>query len=362
MFKPIWKAVFFSLGTLVLAGCVSSHPQPLGNLPPAADPRLVGERICTNLLARGIAKNNSGFIIYPEVCAGFGALRFAQAAGDRDLTQKLIQRYQFILTPTGAVAISHMRHVDFHVFGVLPLQLYRASGDARYRELGLAMADDQWVNPRPDGLCEETRFWVDDCFMIGALQTSAYRITHDAKYADRVALQLAAYLDKLQQPNGLFFHADVSPHYWGRGNGWFAVALAEVLSVLPPDHPRYARLMAGYRQMMASLKQYQAPSGLWHQLLDNPSAWDETSGSAMFTYGMIIGVKHGWLDESYAAAARRAWIGLCDKLDARAGLQDVCVGTNQKDDAQFYLDRPRKTGDLHGQSPMLWCAGALLTR
>jgi len=39
-----------------------------------------------------------------------------------------------------------------------------------------------------------------------------------------------------------------APYYWGRGNGWFAVALAEVLGSLPPDHPKYARLMDGYRK------------------------------------------------------------------------------------------------------------------
>jgi len=177
------------------------------------------------------------------VCAAFGALRFADAAGDGALQQKLIERYAFILTPEGSKTVSTNRHVDFHVFGVLPLEIYLVSGDERYRDFGLRMADDQWVNPRPDGLCEETRWWVDDCFMIGSLQIQAYRAMHDAKYADHVATELAAYLDKLQQPNGLFFHADVSHHFWGRGNGWFAAALAEVLSSLPSDHPKYARLM-----------------------------------------------------------------------------------------------------------------------
>jgi rhamnogalacturonyl hydrolase YesR len=287
-------------------------------------------------------------------------LRFAQAAGDSALQQKLIDRYAFILTPESARVVSTNRHVDFHVFGALPLQIYLVSGDERYKEFGLRMADDQWVNPRPDGLCEETRWWVDDCFMIGALQTSAYRATHEAKYADRVATELAAYLDKLQQPNGLFHHADVAPHFWGRGNGWFAVALADVLSVLPPEHPKYARLMTGYKTMMASLKKYQSPSGLWRQLVDKEAAWDETSCTGMFTYAMIVGVKHGWLDASYGDVARRGWIGLCSKLDENGALRDVCVGTNQKDDEAFYLARPRATGDLHGQSPMLWCAWALL--
>lgn len=336
-------------------------PAAFQNLPTEADPRIVGKKISENLLTRKIYFNKAGFIVYPEVCAGFGAIRFARTAGERELQNRLVQRYEFILTPEGGKSISQQRHVDFHVFGILPLEIYFANGDKRYREFGLQFADAQWLNPRPDGLCDVTRWWVDDCFMIGSLQIQAYRATGEAKYADRLGLELAAYLDKLQRPNGLFYHADVAPHFWGRGNGWFAAAFAEVLVSLPPEHPKYARLLAGYRTMMASLKDHQAPSGLWRQLVDNPQSWDETSGSAMFTYAMILGVKHGWLDAAeYGPVARRAWIALCGQVDSDGLLKEVCVGTNQKDDVQFYLDRPRVAGDLHGQAPMLWCAWALL--
>ena len=365
MHKFILRAAVIALGAVLFSGCATAKPSAAGaafqNLPTNCEPKIVGEQVCANFLPRKIYRNSDGYIVYPEVCAAFGALRFAAAAGDAPLEQKLISRYEFILTPEGRKSISTNRHVDFHVFGVLPLEIYLLNGDARYRDLGLHMADDQWANPRPDGLAQETRWWVDDCFMIGSLQIQAYRATHDAKYADQVATELAAYLDKLQQTNGLFYHADVSPHFWGRGNGWFAAALAEVLQSLPPDHPKYARLMAGYKTMMASLKRYQAPSGLWRQLVDNEQAWDETSCTGMFTYALIVGVKHGWLDAAeYGPVARRGWIGLCGKIDETGAVHDVCEGTNQKDDTQYYLDRQRKTGDLHGQAPVLWCAWALL--
>lgn len=364
---PLVRSIALILASIFLSSCGTAQHTTvtfpsLRDFPANADPTAVGKLACSNFLARSIYYNKEKKIVYPEVCAGMGAVRFAQAAGDDAMLKQLIVRYEFILTPEGAASVSTNRHVDFHVFGALPLQIYFADGDKRFRDFGLKMADDQWLEPRADGLCAETRWWVDDCFMIGSLQIRAYRATKEQKYADRVATELAAYLDKLQQPNGLFFHADVSPHFWGRGNGWFAAALAEVLSSLPPEHPKYARLLAGYRTMMASLKKYQSPSGLWRQLVDKEQAWDETSCTGMFTYAMILGVKHGWLDDSYGEVARRGWIGLCSKLDENGSLRDVCVGTNQKDDMQFYLDRPRATGDLHGQAPLLWCASALLEK
>jgi unsaturated rhamnogalacturonyl hydrolase len=364
MHKSILRAVVLSLGTVLIAGCASTQNDSartaFKHLPADCNPRAVGELVSSNLLQRPIYKIN-GKIVYPEVCMGFGALRFAAAAHDKVLEQKLIDRYAFIVTPAGQESISSERHVDFHVFGSLPLEIYLLTGDTNYLALGLQKADDQWADPLSDGIARESRFWVDDTFMIGILQIQAYRATHDPKYADRVATELAIYLDKLQQPNGLFFHADVSHHYWGRGDGWVAVALAEVLSSLPHHNPHYARLMEGYQKMMAALKTYQAPDGLWHQLVDDPQAWDETSCTGMFTYALIIGVQHGWLDAAeYGPVARRGWIGLCGKINPDGNVRDVCVGTNQKDSTQYYLDRPRVTGDPHGEAPVLWCAWALL--
>ena len=365
MHKSFFRIAVLALSVLVAAGCASAKKDPgpvaFQNWPAKANPKAVGELVSENLLKRPIYYNADGYIVYPEVCMGFGALRFAAAADDKVLLKKLIDRYAFINTPEASKVISGSNHVDFHMFGALPLEIYLLNGDRTYLALGLDMADDQWKDPLPDGTARESRYWVDDCFMVGILQIQAYRATHDPKYADRAATELAAYLDKLQQPNGLFFHADVSHHYWGRGNGWFAVALAEVLSSLPPNHPKFARLMNGYTRMMAALELYQSPSGLWRQLVDDPQAWDESSSTGMFTYALIVGVRLGWLDaKEYGPVARRGWIGLCSQINPDGKVREVCIGTNQKDDKQYYLDRPRVAGDPHGQAPILWCAWALL--
>ena len=84
-------------------------------------------------------------------------------------------------------------------------------------------------------------------------------------------------------------------------------------------------------------------------------------GHRQLTFALITGVKQGWLDAAtYGPAARRGWLALVAGLDADARLADVCEGTNKKNDYQYYLDRKRRVGDLHGQAPVLWCASALL--
>jgi rhamnogalacturonyl hydrolase YesR len=100
---------------------------------------------------------------------------------------------------------------------------------------------------------------------------------------------------------------------------------------------------------------------MWRQLIDHPESWAETSSTGMFAFAMVTGVKQGWLDKkTYGEAARKAWLGLVKYIDAQGDVSNVCAGTNKKNDLQYYLDRPRNTGDLHGQAPILWTATALL--
>jgi rhamnogalacturonyl hydrolase YesR len=263
--------------------------------------------------------------------------------------------------------------VDYYVFGALPLEIYKRKKEIRYRELGMKYADGQWTLPADatqtqknwhnDGYSWQTRLWIDDMFMITALQANAWLTAGDEKYIDRTAREMVLYLDRLQRDNGLFFHAASAPFYWGRGNGWFAVGMAEILRMLPDDE-RYStyreKIMEGYKKMMAGLLRYQIYDGMWGQLIDNMSSWRETSGTAMFTYAMITGVKNGWLDrEKYGTAARKAWLALLTWLDDDYNLRNVCEGTGERNDYQYYLDRRRFTGDLHGQAALLWCAYAL---
>jgi unsaturated rhamnogalacturonyl hydrolase len=118
--------------------------------------------------------------------------------------------------------------------------------------------------------------------------------------------------------------------------------------------------MTGFQKIMESLLKYQREDGLWRQLIDRPEAWPETSGTGMFTFAMVTGVKGGWLDKKYGKAARAAWLGLVKQLDADANVANVCAGTSKLNDLDYYLKRPRIVGDLHGQAPILWSASALL--
>ncbi len=360
----LWKSLWVSL---CIAGTVASlqAQKEFAKWPAGKSPLEIGKRVAERFVASphsnsGRSDTSPPYIAYPESVTWYGALTFAQLSGDKDLSSRLVNRFEPLMGED-AKLVPQPTHVDLTVFGAVPLELYIEMKEEKYLDLGRSLADKQWENPTPDGLTLQTRFWIDDMYMITAVQVQAYRATGDAKYLDRAALEMVAYLDKLQQPNGLFYHAPDVPFFWGRGDGWVAAGMAELLRALPPARPQRARILQGYRAMMKSLLKFQDKQGMWHQLIDHPEAWPETSSTAMFTFAMITGVENGWLDHrTYGKAARKGWLGLVSYLDANADLRNVCEGTGKKNDMQYYLDRKRLTGDLHGQAPVLWCASALL--
>lgn len=368
----MYKKVFALLFLLSSFQLLIAQTSLLKNFPEGYTPDEIGRRIAYRFVTEKHALHAGKWIGYPEAFYWNGSLKYAAAAKDKALIKLLQARFEHLFT-TEKELLPIKNHVDLNMFGSLPLELYWVTKDERYKELGLPYADTQWEVPedaKPSekewaekGYSWQTRLWIDDMYMITIVQTHAYKVTNDSKYIDRAAKEMVMYLDELQRPNGLFYHAPDVPFYWGRGNGWMAAGMAELLRYLPKKHKDRPRIMEGYLTMMKSLKEYQNPEGLWNQLLDDPECWTETSGSAMFTFAFITGVKNGWLDaKEYAPAARKAWMALVTYLTEKNQVREICVGTNKKNDKQYYYDRPRRTGDFHAQGPYLWCVVALMEK
>ena len=356
---------------IVMAGCVfcQSNKDYFSSFPEGFTPEEVGTKLSQRFIS-GEHMFYAKWIHYAEVCTWYGALQFAQVTDDQELIKQLQDRFEPFFSSEQHL-LPPMNHVDFNMFGCLPLELYRITKDKRYYDLGMYYADTQWDLPEDaideykelaeQGLSWQTRMWIDDMYMITIIQSQAWKVTGNQKYIDRAAKEMVFYLDSLQKTNGLFYHAPDAPFYWGRGNGWMAAGMANLLRTLPENNPDRPRIMHGYLKMMESLKSFQSENGLWNQLIDAQDCWAETSGSAMFTYAMILGVKYGWLNaDEYAPVVRKAWMALVSYINEDGDVTEICQGTVTKNDRQYYYDRPRKIGDYHGQAPMLWCAYALL--
>lgn len=328
-----------------------------GAWPTGDDPATIGTRIVQNLLAR---PGPTRGLPYQETCAGYGAVRFAAAINNHDLLNQVIQRYQGILTP-GSKLPPKPTTSDSSVFGILPLEIYRVTHNPAYLTLGLSYADAQFATLNAAGISTETRYHIDDAYKLCVMQILAFRATNKTSYVDNCVKEYAAFIDQLQQPDGLFFHDPNAHADLGRGNGWIAAGLAEVLLYLPADNPSRAKIMASYKSMMAGLLKVQAPDGRWRQVLNDPKAWEENSCTGYFIYALALGVNQGWLDApTYRDPVKKAWTSLCGQLTPNADVKDVGVLTEDSNDEAYYLARPRKDGDLHGQFAALWAAWSLL--
>ena len=377
--KQFCMSILLGIG-VCMSLCTFAQSTDLVNWPKQADPKLIGDLVAQ----RFVASPHNSFkppappksITYPEVCTWYGALKYAEVSNNKKLLEQLTHRFMPFFD-TEKHLVPRPWHVDFCVFGTVPLELYLQTKNREFYTMGMRFANSQWTIPIDSpqvvrdsyqkfldkGLTWQTRYWIDDMYMITMIQSKAFQVTGDLQYIDRAAHEMVVYLDTIQKENGLFYHAPDAPFFWGRGNGWMAAGMSELLSSLKKDNPNRPKILASYHKMIASLKKYQRPDGLWGQLIDKPESWAETSGSAMFTYAIIMGIKNGWLDATeYTPIARKAWIALTGYINKEGDIANVCEGTNRKNDYQYYLDRKQKTGDMHGQAPVLWCVYALLKK
>lgn len=383
------KNIQLSVGLLIIcslflgnSACKGPSESDLSHFPKNADPVSIGNKIANRFLEQPHSQYGSPLrineprtqITYPDVCTWLGGLWFGKETNNQNLIDRLENRFKPLFT-TESYLLPVPNHVDNNVFGALALELYMQTRNEKYREMGMWYADTQWDTVNADGLSPEekewaaqgyspqTRIWIDDMFMITAVQAQAYRVTGNPIYIERAAREMVLYLDSIQLDNGLFYHAPTAPFCWARGNGWMAVGMAELLRILPEDNLYRPAIMEAYLKMMDTLKKHQNERGMWRQLVDDDELWEETSGSAMFTYALIVGIKKGWLDSGeYGKSVRKAWLALCEFIDEKGDITHVCEGTMIDNNRQHYVDRLPLTGDLHGQAPMLWCCYALLTK
>lgn len=105
------------------------------------------------------------------------------------------------------------------------------------------------------------------------------------------------------EPNG-------KSSYWSRGNGWVIAALAKVLAIIPEDAAHRKQYVDDLKAMAEALVPIQRKDGFWNVSLHDPKHYGgkETSGTALFVYGMAYGVNNGILDKAkYLPVIEKAW-------------------------------------------------------
>ncbi|MCH5326473.1 MAG: glycoside hydrolase family 88 protein [Duncaniella sp.] len=152
-----------------------------------------------------------------------------------------------------------------------------------------------------------------------------------------------------------------SQEFWGRGMGWYAAALADVLEMMPCEHQDYEALKQIFVQVAEGICRWQdSKSGVWYQLLQHDNTFRsakgnynylEASASSMFTYALLKGLRLGLLDYAKVGPiAQKAYDGLITTFitpsSAGIDINYICrsagLGPSNKPErngtADYYLD------------------------
>ncbi|WDE97293.1 glycoside hydrolase family 88 protein [Lentisphaera profundi] len=208
---------------------------------------------------------------------------------------------------------------------------------------------------------------IDDLYMLVPYWVRKSKQSGNPKYLEKAIEETLNYNKYLWNPQTKLMHClwlekkpEAKIHHWGRGNGWFVMAITDLLNFVPENHPKRAELLKIYNNVMLGLMARQNKDGLWHQVLNRPESYTETSCSGMFTYSLLLGSNKGWLPSSARTAGIKGWNGLQTKLTDKNQLKDVCVGTDMSEKVQYFFTRPRVTHDQHGIGPFLLAAAEII--
>jgi unsaturated rhamnogalacturonyl hydrolase len=265
-------------------------------------------------------------------------------SGDKPLLGDRIQ----LTTVAGTMVFAQLAQAD--------------SANAAARQLAIEGADAA-LKEKADGIPQYGQGWTDDMFMASAILARTASMPGRGGDLDRAAQLLIAYAGRLQQPDGIFNHAADGPAAWGRGNGFAAFGLMETLTAMRAGHPSRAALLAIFQKQMKGLAAWQAPDGMWREIIDKPGAYREETATAMILTAMARGVRLGWLDKSFEPVVERAWRALSAHITEVGALVDVCTGTGAGPTARYYYDRPAIEGpDDRGGAMALVAAMEQLSR
>ena len=221
------------------------------------------------------------------------------------------------------------------------------------------------------------------------------KVTYERTLDPKTGLNRHAY-DETRKTFWANKETGLSQHCWGRAQGWYSMALIEVLDALPENYIRRQEVIELLQKDLdAVIKWQDKKTGLWYQVMDAPhkksSVGDnylESTCSSMFAYVLLKAWNKGYLGTKYRDAGIKAYQGIIDNFirvneDKTISLTQCCsvaglgpaetpevkaalkkvnpkgnLTENRKRDGSFdyYLSEPIRDNDAKGVGPFIWAS------
>lgn len=243
------------------------------------------------------------------------------------------------------------RNADNQCCGQVYLERFDMTGDSSMIKNLIANFDAQIAEDNADFAKQrETRkfwWWIDAIQMAMPALTHLSQITGNTKYKHEAKLLYTWIRNKedgglFNTEEGLWWRdADFNPPYkeidgancyWSRGNGWVYAALCRAMNHIEEGCGFRKMLMNDFLTMTKALVKLQRKDGFWNVSLTSPATYPgpETSGTALFLYGIAWGINNGVLSKAeYKPVCDKAWKAL-SKVVHKDGFLGYVQGTGKE--------------------------------
>jgi len=284
-------------------------------------------------------------------------------------------------------AIRTYKPADYNLDNILSgrslLLLYQVLNTEKYIKAASLLYRQLKQQPRNSGgFWHKQRYpdqmWLDGLYMAEPFYAGYANIFHHQADFDDIANQFILIEKHTRDPKtGLLYHAwdaskkerwadpktGLSANFWARADGWYAMALVDVLDQFPADHPKRAQLIAILNRLASAIETYRdKKSGVWYQVLDKAGKegnYLEASASCMFVYALAKGAREGYLPKKYFAVARSGYKGIIRRFveiapNGDVSLNGICavagLGGNPYRDGsyKYYINEKPVTNDPKG--------------
>lgn len=192
----------------------------------------------------------------------------------------------------------------------------------------------------------ESEMWIDTLFMTVLFLNKMGQKYNRQEWIDEGIFQVLQHIKYLYDDHtGLFFHGwsfnrmdNFGGIFWCRGNSWFTLGILDYLNEFrkPMNEGVYRYILNTYKAQVKALKKLQSKSGLWHTVLDDPSSYEEVSGSAAIAAGILKGIRMGVLPPACSECAERAIEAILNNIAPDGTVLNVSGGTGMGYDADHY--------------------------
>jgi unsaturated rhamnogalacturonyl hydrolase len=277
--------------------------------------------------------------------------------------------------------------------GKMLFHLYKRTGDKRYKIAMDTLREQLRGHPRTKigGFWHKKRYphqmWLDGIYMGGPFYAQYAKEFNEPESFDEIALWYMNLEKVTRDPeSGLLYHgwdeskemfwADketgASLNFWGRGMGWYAMALVDVLDYFPKEHAKYDSIIAITQRFAAAIVKVQDPAtGVWYQVLDQGNRegnYLEASVSTMFSYFLLKAINKSYIDrDTYYDSAIKAFNGTVNTLvkiqpDSSLMITPTCgsaglgQGTRRDGTYEYYISEKIRHNDTKAVGPFIMAA------